>query len=197
MSPRQRAVLLVLLAEAREMTNAELHATAGVRLVGQDRLRLNRLGLVHSEKVGSALVHELTEAGAQWCLREFTSPPPPRAGSLGGALYAVLAGLHRYLDSSGQLLSDVFQPDVADQITRTYTELTGGKPDQVRLLALRERLSHIPPDVFTLAITRLAEHDGVHVRAEADRKTLTEHDHAAAVMLGGTARHLLTVEAPR
>lgn len=185
------------MAEARELTNAELSAVAGVKLDGQPRLRLNRLGLVDSVKVGRALVHELTEAGAQWCTRELTSPPPPGSGSFGGALYAVLAGLHRHLDASGQVLSEIFQPDVAGQITRKYAELTKGKPDQVRLAELRTRLPHIPPDDFTAAVTRLAEEDGVHVRAEADRKTLTEDDHAAAVILGGTARHLLTVAASR
>ncbi|MFI8972013.1 hypothetical protein ACIGO9_03925 [Nocardia asteroides] len=197
MSARERAVLLVLMAEARELTNAELHAAAGVKLDGQYRRRLNGLGLVDSELVGRALVHALTEAGAQWCTRELTSPPPARSGSYGGALYAVLAGLQRHLDNTGQLLTDVFQPDVAGQITRKYAELTKGEPDQVRLAELRTHLPHIPADDFTDAITKLADQDGVHVRAEADRKTLTEDDHAAAVVLGGTARHLLTVAAAR
>ncbi|PKV79167.1 hypothetical protein [Nocardia fluminea] len=197
MSPRELAVLLTLLAEARELTNAELFAVAGVTLDGTPRRRLNKLGLVDSTKVGRALVHELTEHGAQWCTEELARPRPDKSGSYGGALYAVLAGLHRYLENSGQLLTDVFVPDVADQILRKYTELTKGKPDQVRLAELRNRLPHIPPADFADAMVLLADRDGVHVRAEADRKTLTDDDHAAAVVLGGTARHLLTVEAVR
>lgn len=197
MSPRELAVLLTLLAQARELTNAELFAVAGVTLDGKPRLRLNKLGLVTSVKVGRALVHELTEQGAQWCTEELTRPRPEKSGSYGGALYAVLAGLHRHLDATGQLLTDVFQPDVAGQITRKYTEITKGKPDQVRLSELRNLLPHIPPADFSDAMVRLADRDGVHVRAEADRKTLTDDDHAAAIVLGGTARHLLTVEAGR
>ncbi|MEU4648983.1 hypothetical protein [Nocardia fluminea] len=197
MSPRELAVLLTLLAEARELTNAELFAVAGVTLDGTPRRRLNKLGLVDSTKVGRALVHELTEHGAQWCTEELARPRPDKSGSYGGALYAVLAGLHRHLENSGQLLTDVFVPDVAGQILRKYTELTKGKPDQVRLAELRNRLPHIPPVDFSDAMVLLADRDGVHVRAEADRKTLTDDDHAAAVVLGGTARHLLTVEAVR
>ncbi|MGY0501893.1 hypothetical protein ACWZHB_25695 [Nocardia sp. FBN12] len=197
MSPRELAVLLTLLAEARELTNAELFAVAGVTLDGKPRLRLNKLGLVDSVKVGRALVHELTEQGAQWCTAELTRPRPEKSGSYGGALYAVLAGLHRHLETSGQILTDIFEPDVAGQIIRKYTELTKGKPDQIRLADLRNRLAHIPPADFSDAMTRLADRDGVHVRAEADRKTLTDADHAAAIVLGGTPRHLLTVEAVR
>ncbi|MFD4457224.1 hypothetical protein [Nocardia sp. NPDC058480] len=197
MSPRELAVLLTLLAEARELTNAELFAVAGVTLDGKPRLRLNKLGLVDSVKVGRALVHELTEQGARWCTEELARPRPEKSGSFGGALYAVLAGLHRHLETTGQLLTDVFVPDVAGQIIRKYTELTKGKPDQVRLSELRNRLPHIPPADFSDAMVRLADRDGVHVRAEADRKTLTDDDHAAAIVLGGTARHLLTVEAVR
>ncbi|MGC4988982.1 hypothetical protein [Nocardia salmonicida] len=197
MSPRELAVLLTLLAEARELTNAELFAVAGVTLDGTPRRRLNKLGLVDSVKVGRALVHELTERGAEWCTAELARSRPEKSGSYGGALYAVLAGLHRHLENSGQLLTDVFVPDVAGQIIRKYTELTKGKPDQVRLSELRNRLPHIPPADFSDAMVRLADRDGVHVRAEADRKTLTDDDHAAAIVLGGTPRHLLTVEAVR
>ncbi|WP_410870985.1 hypothetical protein [Nocardia sp. A7] len=197
MSPRELAVLLTLLAEARELTNAELFAVAGVTLDGKPRLRLNKLGLVDSAKVGRALVHELTEQGAEWCTEELARPRPEKSGSYGGALYAVMAGLHRHLETSGQILTDIFEPDVAGQIIRKYAELTKGKPNQVRLSDLRNRLAHIPPADFSDAMTRLADRDGVHVRAEADRKTLTDADHAAAIVLGGTPRHLLTVEAVR
>lgn len=197
MSPRELAVLLTLLAEARELTNAELLAVAGVTLDGKPRLRLNALGLVESVKVGRALVHELTERGVEWCAAEFARPRPEKSGSYGGALYAVLAGLHRHLEASEQVLTDVFVPDVAGQVLRKYAEITKGEPDQVRLSELRIRLPHIPPADLSEAVMRLADRDGVHVRAEADRKTLTDDDHAAAVVLGGTARHLLTVEAVR
>ncbi|KAF0849001.1 hypothetical protein [Nocardia caishijiensis] len=198
MSPRELAVLLTLLAEARELTNVELFSVAGVTLDGAPRRKLNGMGLVTSEKVGRALVHELTDRGVQWCTDELTRPRPQQAGShYCGALYAMLAGLHRHLDSTGQLLTDVFQPDVAGQITRKYTELSEGKERQVRLADLRAQLPHVPPEDFSATLRRLARRDGVHVRAEADRKMLSSEDHAAAVELGGTARHLLTIEAAR
>ncbi|GGK51094.1 hypothetical protein [Nocardia camponoti] len=197
LSPAERAALLALLVEAREMTNADLFAVAGVTLTGKSRVKLNEAGFVATEKVGRALVHELTDRGAQWCAAELSTPRPAKSGSYGGALYAVLAGLHRYLEATDQVLTDIFQPDIAGEILRTYRELTDGKPEQVRLAALRGQLAHVPADDFTKAMHLLAGRPGIHVRAEADRKTLTSDDHEAAIVLGETPRHLLTVEAGR
>ncbi len=47
---------------------------------------------------------------------------------------------------------------------------------------------------FDKALIRMAERPGVHIRAEADQKTLTERDRAAAIILGGTERHTLLIE---
>src|SRR5690606_2127904 len=59
----ERCVLLVLMAEARQLTNAELQALAGIKLDGRNRKRLNERGLVRSVLVGRAFVHELTDRG--------------------------------------------------------------------------------------------------------------------------------------
>ncbi|WP_342801447.1 hypothetical protein [Nocardia sp. No.11] len=72
----QRFVLLVLMAEARELTNAELSAVAGIKLDGKPRQQLNDLGLVDSTRVGRAYVHELTDRGAVWCAQELTAARP-------------------------------------------------------------------------------------------------------------------------
>ncbi len=114
---RERCVLLVLMAEARELTNADLHTVAGLKLDGKDRLHLNKLGLVDSVKEGRAYVHELTDAGALWCAGELAGEPPARAGSAGGALYAVLRGLRRHLDDTGHTLPEIFKADVRGQVT--------------------------------------------------------------------------------
>lgn len=44
---------------------------------------------------------------------------------------------------------------------------------------------------WSRVIDRLALTEGVHVDGEADQKRLTAEDHAAAVTLGGTARHTI------
>ncbi|MGX1811444.1 hypothetical protein ACWIGI_37455 [Nocardia sp. NPDC055321] len=193
----ERCVLLVLLAEARELTNAELLAVAGIKLDGRNRVRLNALGLVTSTKVNRAFSHELTDAGAVWCARELSAPRPARSGAAGGTLYAILAGLRRHLDDTGQALADLFTPDVAGQVATAYADISRGGGTPVRLTVLRERLGTLTRGEVDRALETLARRDGVHVRAEADQKTLTEHDRADAIVLGGTPRHLLTIEAAR
>jgi hypothetical protein len=42
---------------------------------------------------------------------ELSRERPPRSGSAGGALYAVLAGLCRYLERADLKLSDIFGSD--------------------------------------------------------------------------------------
>lgn len=193
----ERCVLLVLMAEARELTNAELFAIAGIKLDGQYRRHLNELDLVVSTKVNRAFVHELTDRGAVWCAAELGRERPARSGYAGGALYAVLAGLRRHLDDTGSALADIFQPDVQGQVATAYTELTQGRGTPIRLTVLRERLATLSRGEMDRALELLARRNGVHIHAEADQKTLTEQDRAAAVVLGGTPRHLFAIEASR
>ncbi|QFZ19371.1 hypothetical protein [Saccharothrix syringae] len=196
LTPRERAALLVLMAEARELTNAQLHEVAGFKLEGDLRLRLNKLGLVTSTLVGRSYVHELTDQGAVRCAAELSAERPARAGAAGGALQAVLAGLRRHLDDTGGALADLFPPNVVGRVAAAYAALARRRGDAVGLADLRERLDDVPREDFDRAVGAMARRDGVHLWAEPDQKALTERDHRAAVVLGGTPRHLLVVEAP-
>jgi hypothetical protein len=194
---RERVTMLVLMAEARELTNAELTELAGCTLDGAPRRRVNDLGLVSSTKVGRAYVHELTERGTLWCREEFTRARPARSGSAGGALYRVMAGIRRFMDRTGNTVADIYQPDVTSQIVQAYDDLTDRRGQTIRLAVLREHLDTVPRDEFDRALLALASREDVHVWAEPDQKTLTERDRAAAMVLGDTARHLLMIETRR
>lgn len=191
---RERAALLVLMAEGRELTNAELRDTAGLTIDGDCRRRLNDLGLVASTKVGAAFVHELTDRGALRCAAELSEQRPPRSGYAGGALYAVLGGLRRNIERTGAVLSDVLPPNVRARVVAAYDELTRGRGGPVRLADLRERLDGVSKPEVDRALETLARQSTVHLRAEANQKTLTERDHEAALVLGGSARHTLMIE---
>lgn len=65
LSPRERQVLSALLAAEGPVSNASLAASAGIRLMGAERRRLNDLRLVTSVKRGRGFVHELSPAGAE------------------------------------------------------------------------------------------------------------------------------------
>jgi hypothetical protein len=193
----ERCVLFVLMAEAREMTNADLHAAAGLRLDGKYRLRLNKLGLVDSTMVGRAYIHELNEAGTLWCAEELSGERPSRSGPAGGALYSILRGLRRHLDDTGHTLAEVFKADVQSQVEAAYSDITGGTGASIRLAILRKRLSGVPKGELDRALELLARREDVHLHAESDQKELTDEDLEAAVVLGGTPRHRLVIEVPR
>ncbi|MGM1062760.1 hypothetical protein [Saccharothrix sp. Mg75] len=192
---RERAALLVLMAEARELTNAELRELAGFTLDGVHRRRLNDLGLVVSTKVGRAYVHDLTDEGAVRCGAELSASRPPRAGYAGGALYVLLAGLRRHLEATGGSLGELFSPDLGHRVEAAYRVLAPRPGDAVSLRSLREHLDDVPADRLDRALTALADRDDVHLRGEADQRSLTEADRRAALVLGGSPRHTLAIEA--
>lgn len=212
---KERAVLLGLLAEGRALTNTDLYAAAGVKLDGTSRLKLNELKLVASVKEGRAFVHELTEAGAQWCDEELAAERPERSGAGGGALYAILGGLQRYLQRTGQRLVDIFQPgepedvvpatpdveepktDPAGQIRAAYARLSRDPGESwLALRVLRADLSDLSREEVDSALQQLSREPGVHVQAEANQQSLTDADHDAAVRFGASSRHLLKIENP-
>jgi hypothetical protein len=109
LSTSEVAALVALMAEAREVSNTELATGYGFTLTGPERTRLNQRRLVTSRRVGRAFSHELTDLGWARCVALLGSDVPPRAGAAAGALYAVLAGVRRYLDRESLTLSDVFR----------------------------------------------------------------------------------------
>ena len=215
---RQRSVLLILMAEAVEVANPDLLARWGLTLDGAARRQLNDMGLVASRKVGRSFAHELTDKGWRWCDDELTASVPPRAGSAGGALYAVLAGVGRYLQHAGLGLGEVFGPaaaagpgpapgdtaagpgpapeDVEARVRDAYRRVAGAGRDWVGLAEVRALLGDVPPEDVDAALTRLARQPDIRLAGEPNRKALTDADHAAAVQVGGEERHLLAIEAP-
>jgi hypothetical protein len=105
------AALVVLMAEARELSNPELKTRYGLTLDGRRRENLNRLKLVESRKEGRAFVHLLTDSGWVRVAEEMRSGTVAPGGSPGAIIKALVHGLHRFLDRTDGRLSDVFLPD--------------------------------------------------------------------------------------
>ncbi|MGF7236454.1 MAG: hypothetical protein ACQSGP_16035 [Frankia sp.] len=107
------ASLLVLMAEAREISNPELKSTYGLTIDGKPRQKLNDLKLVESRKQGRAFVHVLTDGGWARCAQEFGSPVPSNgrpSAATQGALYAILASLQRHLERHDLVPAEIFEP---------------------------------------------------------------------------------------
>jgi hypothetical protein len=139
---KERAALLALMAEAREVSNPELERIAGFRLDGKElrTLRARRLVDSHRSAGNRPYVHLLTDDGWAWCAAELAAERPARAGSAAGALYAVLAGLGRYLARSDLRLSDVFGSDPAGP------EPAGSPPAEASAEASAEALAEAPAE---------------------------------------------------
>src|SRR4051812_36937832 len=178
------AVLLALMAEAREVSNTELAAVHGFTLTGRERIRLNDRKLVTSRRAGRGYAHELTDLGWARCREELAGPVPERGGVAAGALHAVLAGLGRYLDRSSLALADVFRPstveaDVPGAVRSAYAGLAARAGAEVGLADLRARLGDTPRDEVDAALGALARAGEVTLIPEDKRSTLTPRDRAA------------------
>ncbi|MFC3451395.1 hypothetical protein [Amycolatopsis speibonae] len=201
LNAKQRAVMLVLMAEGRELSNTEMDELYGLRLTGQDREQLDDQDLVTSGRSGNGpFVLGLTDSGWGWCADELTAgrPNASRQESLGKALYAVLAGLGRYLEDVERGLADVFScvPDesVEDRIRAIYRKLAERPGDYVSLTDLRQELNGVSRAETDKALLNLNQEEGVTLAPEEDQKLLAEHDRAAALHLGTQDIHLLAIE---
>jgi hypothetical protein len=112
LSARERAVLFTLLSQARKLSNGELESLIGIRLEGQERRKLNDLKLVESEKPGRSYVHELSDAGWQWCADELAGGPFGRASSLERAQYLMLRVFDRYMNAARLSLAELASFDL-------------------------------------------------------------------------------------
>lgn len=204
LTPRDRVVLMALMALAEDVNNNELEERVGFRLEGAARQRVNALGFVDSQKVGRGYRHEITESGLAWCRREMTAPHPARSDSGTRSLYAVLATLNRYLERADVPLSEIFQPvpreldeteleALEKGIRAAYADLAEDPGDWVGFTELRQRLSGTPREHVDLALLRLSTADGVNIVPDANQGGLTPEDRAAAVAIGGQDKHLITI----
>ncbi|MFI0454535.1 hypothetical protein [Actinomadura sp. 6N118] len=73
------------------------------------------------------------------------------------------------------------------QIRTAYARLASRPQEWVTLTALRAELPHIPREALDAELVRLALTPTVHLAPEANQRTLTDADRAAAVRSGGTA----------
>ncbi|MET8262148.1 hypothetical protein [Micromonospora sp. NPDC005205] len=98
LTPNQINALVVLMVEARRLTNVELKELAGFTLTGKDNTKLVDLGLVDTDRTHRPFAHELTEQGWRVARQLHTAAPPKAGGSTTRSLFVVLSNLHRSLD---------------------------------------------------------------------------------------------------
>jgi hypothetical protein len=216
LTARQREVLFILMVEGREVPNPDLKNVHGVELKKAERERLNELKLIRSELVGRSYVHELTDKGWHRCAEEMGADRAPRSGTTGAALRAILGGLRRYMERNRLSLAHVFgevesprapeahdtghSPEpagldvVEERIRAAYRGLAKRSKDWVGLAELRARLDGLPRADVDAVLKQLNRTPHVNLVPEADQKSLTDDDRAAAVRVGGEDKHLVSMD---
>lgn len=195
LSLRERCALIVLMAEARPLTDAELR-DRGVGLDAAARRRLGQRGLVDSRRLSRGRQHELTDEGWAWCVEALAAGAIPRSGSAGGALSTVLVALRRHLDRTGTPLSEIFRPDPEAAVRAAYADAAPTPGEWVGLADLRRRIAGVPREDVDATLDRMFGTPGVRLVPEDDQKSLTAADRAAALRIGAKDVHLLAIGSP-
>ena len=201
----ERAVMIALMALNKETLNAELKRRYRLELKKPSREKLNREGLLQSRRLpGKGFAHELTDAGWAWVVAELDAKVPARAGSAGGALYALLNGLKVALEARGMVIQELFdrsepapprQPgSLRERIRQAYRSLASRPWDWVELRDLRAQLGDWPRREVDLELTQMFRDKDVNLTLHEDRGRLTQADREAALRLGVEDMHLISME---
>lgn len=192
-STHERAALLVLWSENREMPNPELTKEWRVDLRKEGRDKLNGDGLIRSRVQGRGYWHQLTGKGVRWCVRELAViEPPARAGALVRVGFAALRRLASHPDVD--VLAVMNPGDLETMIRRAYEELSVKPQDWVRLAKLRPKLNGADKADVDETLLQMIKTGLVHLAPDSNRKMLTKDDHDASIRVGSEDKHLMAIE---
>ena len=153
--------------------------------------------------------HELTDAGWHWCATELSAGPHGKVTSMEGALYAILGGIARHLDDTGQSLADLFrtrpkeapeQPvpgsrdgDIARLIETAYHGLANAPGKFVKISELRAQLAGVSRADLDAALEAMYRSQRVNLIPQANQQALSDADREAALRIGDEFKHLILV----
>jgi hypothetical protein len=201
LTPAESALLMVLMAEAREISGPELKERYQVRLERPSREKLNNLGYVKSWKVGQAFVHELDDKG--WDrVHQGLNFDSPRSRALGAALSALHDNLReRVLEHGayrrfGEMFARTAEAPVDNletRIRKAYASLAPNPGAWLKHTDLRREIADVPSEALDEAFRLLSEAEDVEMMPESNQKSLSEEDHRKAVWIGGQETHLIAI----
>ena len=212
LSSSQVLALVVLMAEARELTNKDFGKLAGFKLNGRENAALERLGYVETDRSSRTFSHQLTDKGWHLMRTLHVTAPPEEGGSAVQSLFTVLANLHRALErlhlSHAEFFKQGSEPtpvrahavsggdDVEASIREAYRELASAPGNWVGLADLRERLADLDRTTVDEALRAMERQDDVRIIPVANSKALSPRDRAAALRIGNEDNHTLAIGQP-
>jgi hypothetical protein len=203
----ERAAMIALAALGGSAPNAKLKNEFKLDLSGQNNKGLHSDGLITlTQKKRGAPIEaiSLTNKGWKWVEDEMGAEVPPRSGSAGGALYALLAGLKPAAERAGglkALLSAGPPPipptppasDLKDQIRSAYRALAKRPQDWVMLRDLRPHLGNAAKSEVDSTLKRMFLDKEINLTLNDDQGSLTQADRDAAIRIGPNDMHMLSM----
>ncbi|SDH17017.1 hypothetical protein SAMN05216553_11739 [Lentzea fradiae] len=191
----ERAALLVLMLESRQVPNPELANLHRVKLTPQGRARLNKAGLMRTSDDVRPMVHEITDEGIAWCLQDLVDGDlPPRSTSHARVVFGLLKKFVRHHQDRGTLVDVIRSRDIESLIRSVYEELAVEPQDWIRLARIRPRLNGAERGEVDETLVKMMKTGTVHLAPESNTKVLTAEDHAAALRVGSEDLHLVAME---
>jgi hypothetical protein len=195
--PIQLATLVILMAEAREVTNKELTAMANFTLTGRDRTELEQDGLIESRKIGQLLAFQLSDKGWAFCKQLHTTKVNVERSTAARSIFVLLDGLGRSLDrlrvSHAEFFKQAGSVDPEARIRAAYADLPKAADGWVGLADLREHLADLDPGTVDSTLRTMARREGVRIIPVANTKSLQPRDRAAALRIGEEDNHALWI----
>jgi hypothetical protein len=205
LTPTESAILVVLLAENREIRNTDLQAVFGFELKKPSREKLNRLDYVRTTTDGRVMVHRLGDAA--WDrFRQPLNFDGARPRAFGAALGSLLAAVQRDLERNNRSLAMAFAPeqsepaprpaseaDLTDRIREAYAAIASAPRAWVSIADIRHKLADVDRATLDAALRRLEQEPDVNIIPENNQKTLSDKDRKAAVIIGDQPKHFLAI----
>lgn len=201
LTPSESALLMVLMAEAREISNPDLYERYRITLTGASREKLNKHGYVESRKVGRSFVHALADKGWDRVHQELNFDSP-RARFLGAALSALHDNLReRVLEHGayrrfGEMFAHVAEApadDLKTRIRKVYDSLAPHPGTWLKHTDIRRKLADAPSEALDRAFRALSEAEDVEMMPESNQKMLTAEEQRNAIRVGGQDTHLIAI----
>jgi hypothetical protein len=216
LSTPARQALIALMVRAERVSNPDLRRDYRMEITKSAREELSAAKLIVFEKgPRNAIFHELTDLGWARARQEFRSPPPEKVAAAWLLHYATLRHLAAHLDRTDQQPADVFaEPDrgpapaapsveagdsgpaegsVEQRLREAYADLAEKPGDLVPLAAVRQRLAGVDRADQDRILGDLDRRREIHLDPDPARGELTREAHDAAILIGGEAKHLITI----
>jgi hypothetical protein len=199
LSAADYAILIVLKAAGRELSNNEMDKLYHFRLVSPDYQRLNAAGYVDSETKHRPFRHRLTDEGRKLLadplgIEEDRAEEGEKRSFRERCLWAAVVAQQNGIAVHHDEPAVTEKPaELQDRIRVAYAKLAGGPGEWVDLTALRPMFGDVPKSELDKALKQMLQASDVRLEPEPFGHRIGAAERSAAVRIGGEDRHKLAI----